>query len=79
MFRQMVYFGRGVNVSSGLSRLGFGLGMTFICLGLLILVFPQILIAMVSSAFILFGVFLVGISWREKTWKKQTVILDKDY
>lgn len=79
MFRQMVYFGRGVNVSNGLSRLGFGLGMTFICLGLLILVFPQILVAMVSSAFILFGAFLVGLSWREKNWRKQPVILDNDY
>ncbi len=71
MLRQTVFLNRSVSVGGGLSRLLFVVGATFIILGLLILMFPQILVAMVSTAFIMLGTVLVTVAWKEWQFRRE--------
>jgi len=46
-------------------------GLIFILIGLIILFYPQILIIMIASLFILFGFGLMAMSWQFRRLRKQ--------
>lgn len=46
------------------------LGIFLILLGVLILAYPQILVAMIAGCFLLAGVTLVGIAWQFRRLKR---------
>lgn len=47
-------------------------GLLFVIVGLLILWYPQILIAMISGVFVLFGLGMMAASWQFRKLKKQS-------
>jgi hypothetical protein len=47
-------------------------GFVFVLLGLLILYYPQILIAMVAGLFIMFGVGMMLASWQFRRMRKSS-------
>jgi len=47
-------------------------GLIFVLIGLVILFYPQILIIMIASLFILFGFGLMATSWQFRRLRKQS-------
>ena len=47
-------------------------GLVLVLLGILILYFPQILVAMVSAVFILFGAGMMATSWQFRRLRRQS-------
>ena len=47
-------------------------GLVFVLFGLAIWVYPQILVAMVSSVFVLFGLGMMATSWQFRRLKRQS-------
>lgn len=70
MFRQVVYFQRNSNIWGGLSSMFFTLGICLISLGLLILVYPEVLAAMAASLLILSGVLFLTFAWKDWQTKR---------
>lgn len=54
---------------SGGWKVGFFQGMMLILLGILILLIPQLLVAMVAAIFILLGVSFLGFAWTYKKFR----------
>lgn len=71
MFRQVVFFQRGSNVSGGLSLLFLTFGVSLVMLGILILLFPRILVAMIASIFIMGGAVFLIFAWKDWTLRRQ--------
>lgn len=47
-------------------------GLFFVVIGLIILVYPQILILMISGFFILFGLGIIIAAWQFRRWHRQS-------
>ena len=47
-------------------------GVMFVLLGLAIWFYPQLLVAMVSAVFILFGLGMMATSWQFRRFKRQS-------
>ena len=48
------------------------IGLTFVLLGLLILLYPQILVVMISGLLVVFGLGIMATSWQFRRLRKQS-------
>jgi hypothetical protein len=47
-------------------------GLFFVILGLIILAYPQILVAMISALFMMFGLGMMAAAWQFRRLKRQS-------
>lgn len=47
-------------------------GLFFVLLGAIIMVYPQILVAMISAIFVLFGLGMMAAAWQFRRMKRQS-------
>jgi hypothetical protein len=47
-------------------------GLLFVIIGLVILVYPQVLVVMISAALVLTGLGMMGISWQFRRLRRQS-------
>jgi len=47
-------------------------GLFFVILGAVILVYPQILVAMIAAVFVLFGLGMMAASWQFRRMKRES-------
>ncbi|MBI2093885.1 MAG: hypothetical protein HYT88_04100 [Candidatus Omnitrophica bacterium] len=45
-------------------------GLLFVLFGIAILLFPQLLVALIAAMFILFGLGIMATSWQFRRWHK---------
>ena len=48
-------------------------GLIFVLLGVMILIYPQVLIAMIAGVFILLGVGIMAVSWQFRRLRRHSV------
>lgn len=81
MFKEIVFYDNFTDLITGTWSTFLIQGIVLVCLGILILVYPEILVAMISTAFILLGALFIVVAlktrrlkrnyrtWREEFWE----------
>jgi len=70
MFRKIIFYDNFTNALSGTWPMFLLQGVSLVLLGIIIIMVPEFLVAMIAATFILIGVIFLTLAWKTYRFKR---------
>lgn len=79
MFRNVIFYDNFTDAVTGLWSSLFWQGVIFLTIGILVLLWPQLLQVMVAGCFIFLGLIFISLGWRAKGVREKYSLWKNEY